>query len=100
MTHCVVLRDVGAGDLRIFFEHQLDPDALRMAAFRARDRDAFTAHWTKLLADETVIKKTILVDRQVAGNVVSFEQSGGEPATRIGVPGGPAVTLLMTSPHP
>ena len=32
------------------------------------------AHWTKILADETVIKKTVLFDGRVAGNVVSFEQ--------------------------
>ena len=33
-------------------------------------------HWTRILADETVITKTILLDGHVAGNVVSFVQSG------------------------
>ncbi len=47
-----------------------------MAAFPARDRDAFMAHWTKILGDETVIKKTILFAGNVAGNVVSFEWFG------------------------
>ena len=47
-----------------------------MAAFPARDKKAFMAHWTRILADETVIKKTILFDGRVAGNVVSFVQSG------------------------
>jgi hypothetical protein len=28
-------------DLPIFIDHQRDPEADRMAAFRARDRDAF-----------------------------------------------------------
>jgi RimJ/RimL family protein N-acetyltransferase len=72
----VVLRDVTVGDLPIFFEHQLDPDATQMAAFPARARDAFMAHWTKILSDETVITKTILFDGCVAGNVVSWQQSG------------------------
>jgi RimJ/RimL family protein N-acetyltransferase len=63
-------------DLPIFFEHQLDPDATEMAAFPPRDRGAFMAHWTKILADATIITKTILVDGQVAGSIVSFEQSG------------------------
>jgi RimJ/RimL family protein N-acetyltransferase len=72
----VILRDVTEGDLPIFFEHQMDPDANQMAAFPARDRDAFMTHWAKILADETIIKKTILFDGQVAGNMVSFEQSG------------------------
>ena len=76
MTSDVLLRDVTEDDLPIFFEHQLDPDANRMAAFPARDRNAFMAHWTKILGDETITKKTILFDGHVAGNVVSFEQFG------------------------
>ncbi len=75
-TSNVVLRDVTAGDLPIFFEHQLDPEANQMAALTPRDRQAFMAHWTKLVADETVAKQTILVDGQVAGNVVSFDRLG------------------------
>ncbi len=72
----MLLRDVIPGDLPIFFERQLDPDANNMAAFPARDRDAFTAHWTKILSDETVTIKTILFDGRVAGNIVRFEESG------------------------
>ncbi len=76
MTSDVLLLDVTKDDLPIFFEHQLDPDANQMAAFPARDREAFTAHWTKILGDGAITKKTILFDGQVAGNIVSFEQSG------------------------
>jgi RimJ/RimL family protein N-acetyltransferase len=76
MTSHVLLREVTKDDLPIFFEQQLDSEANQMAAFPARDRNAFMAHWTKILADETVTKKTILLDGQVAGNIVSFEQSG------------------------
>ena len=47
-----------------------------MAAFPPRDRNAFMAHWTRIMADETVIKKTILFDGELAGNVVSFVRSG------------------------
>jgi RimJ/RimL family protein N-acetyltransferase len=72
----VSLRDVTENDLRIFFEHQLDPEANRMAAFPARDRDAFVAHWKRILGDDTITKKTVLFDGRVAGNVVSFEQDG------------------------
>ena len=70
------LRDVTESDLPIFFEHQRDPDANHMAAFAARDWDGFIGHWTKILGDETVITKTVLLDGQVAGNVVSWEQAG------------------------
>ncbi len=72
----VLLRDVREDDLPMFFEHQRDPEANRMAAFPPRDWDAFTAHWTKILADETVIKKTILFDGAVAGNIGSWERDG------------------------
>ncbi len=75
-TSEVLLRDVTADDLPIFFEHQQDPEATRMAAFPSRDRQAFMAHWARILADETTAKKTILVDGQVAGNVGSWEQGG------------------------
>jgi len=50
-TRDVVLRDVTEADLPILFDQQLDPEANRMAAFPARDRDAFMAHWTKIMAD-------------------------------------------------
>jgi RimJ/RimL family protein N-acetyltransferase len=76
MTSRVLLRDVEEGDLPTFFEHQLDPAANRMAALPARARDAFMRHWTEILGDEAVIAKTILFDGNVAGNVVSWQQSG------------------------
>ena len=72
----VLLRDASETDLPIFFEHQLDPEATRMAAFPARDQDVFMARWAMILRDKTITKKTILYEGQVAGNVVSFKQAG------------------------
>jgi RimJ/RimL family protein N-acetyltransferase len=72
----VSLRDVTEDDLQIFFEQQLDPEASRMAAFPARDKDAHMAHWHKTLTDETVVTKAILFDGRVAGNIVSWLQDG------------------------
>jgi RimJ/RimL family protein N-acetyltransferase len=71
----VVLRDVADDDLPVFFEHQQQPEANRMAAFEARDLDAFMAHWAKILVDETVLVKAIVADDAVAGNVVSWGSS-------------------------
>lgn len=71
-----MLRDVETGDLPVFFEHQLDPEATSMADFPSRDRGTFMAHWKRILADETVITKTILFRGKMAGNVVSFVHSG------------------------
>ena len=71
----VHLRDVIENDLPIFFEQQLDPDANYMAAFTARDptdRNAFMAHWVRILGNETITTKTILFNGQVAGSVASY----------------------------
>jgi RimJ/RimL family protein N-acetyltransferase len=66
-------------DLASFFDFQRDPEANRMAAFTAKDpthRGAFAAHWKRILSDESIVKKTILFDGRVAGNILSFERSG------------------------
>ena len=69
MTRGVVLRAVVASDLPGLFEHQFDPEANRMAAFPARDREAFMAHWQRLLADPSNIVRAIDYDGQLAGNI-------------------------------
>ena len=74
MAH--VLRDVVESDLDAFYEHQREPEATEMALFPARDREAFDAHWQRLLADDSLIKKTIVDDGQVAGNIGCWEQDG------------------------
>jgi len=74
MTNDVHLRDVIESDLPAFYEQQLDPDATQMAAFPSRNREAFMAHWTKILRDDTNTLMTILFDGQVAGNIVSWQQ--------------------------
>ncbi len=70
----MTLRPVSEEDLPLFFEHQRDPDALRMAAFASRERDAFLTHWrTKVLRPEHMTR-TILVDGRAAGYVCSWDQ--------------------------
>jgi RimJ/RimL family protein N-acetyltransferase len=63
-------------DLAAFFAHQRDPEAARMASVSPRDGDAFFAHWARILADETVVARTIVADGEVAGNVVVWTQDG------------------------
>lgn len=76
-TGDVQLRVVTVEDLPIFFEHQRDPVANRMAAFPARDRDAFMQHWTtNVLPDDSGIERTITLDEQVVGNILCFERDG------------------------
>jgi RimJ/RimL family protein N-acetyltransferase len=72
----VLLRDVETDDLPIFFEHQRDPVAVAMVVFRSRDKAEFDEHWAKILADDACLKKTIVADGQVAGNIGSFGRDG------------------------
>jgi RimJ/RimL family protein N-acetyltransferase len=76
MPDNIQLRDVIETDLPTFYEQQLDPEATEMADFPARTRDAFMAHWTKIMADPSVQVQTILFNGEVAGNIVCFEQLG------------------------
>jgi RimJ/RimL family protein N-acetyltransferase len=75
----VRLRDVVADDVESFFEQQRDPVACKMAAFTAddpNDRANFLALWTGILANNAIIKRTILLDDTLVGNVVFFFQFG------------------------
>jgi RimJ/RimL family protein N-acetyltransferase len=72
----VSLREIHDSDLPIFFEHQLDRDATRMAAFPSRDHEAFMTHWAKIRTDPANIVKTVLYCGQVAGHIGSWEQDG------------------------
>jgi len=72
----ITLRDVEASDLPFFFEHQREPAANAMAAFPARDEPTFYAHWRdNVLGHGDVVKRTVLCDGEVAGNVVSYVEA-------------------------
>jgi RimJ/RimL family protein N-acetyltransferase len=84
MSNELLLRKVVNDDLPIFFEYQLDLEANYMAAFTAKDptnREAFMAHWRRILADETTNNQTILCNGQVAGSVSSYEEEGKPEVT-------------------
>src|SRR3954447_19935341 len=72
----VRLREVLPGDLPIHFEQQRDADSTALAAVPPRDREAFDAHWAKLLADDSVVLRSILADGEVVGSALSFVRDG------------------------
>ena len=76
VTPAVHLRSVEDRDLDVFFDHQADPQAVDMAAFPARDKDQFAAHWAKLRADDALVVRTIVADGVVAGNLGSWQENG------------------------
>lgn len=71
----ISLRTVEPEDLETFFCNQKDMVAVQMAAFTAEDpsdRQAFDAHWQRIMADPEVTNRTILYQGTVIGHVASF----------------------------
>ena len=69
------LRKAIAADVPIFYEQQLDLDANYMAAFTRKDttdKGLFFEHMAKIMADESVMLRTITSNNEVAGYVVRF----------------------------
>ena len=78
----VSLRDVRDDDLPVFFALANDPEALRMAAFTAKDpadRSHFEAHWARIRADPSVIARTVVGE---AGEIVGHAGVFGPPEER------------------
>src|SRR5688572_12779328 len=71
-----ILRAVQAADLPVLFEYQLDPEAVRMAAFPSRQRDTFMAHWARVLADPANAARVIVRDGSVVGNIGAWTDAG------------------------
>ena len=63
-------------DLPIFYLHQADKEAARIADFPSREEAVFYAHWHKIMANPENILRTVLWEGQVAGNMVSFIMEG------------------------
>jgi RimJ/RimL family protein N-acetyltransferase len=71
----ITIREVEASDLEVFHKHQLDPEAIRMAAFVGKDRKdkaVFDAHWNKILKSPQNINRTIVADGRVAGHIACY----------------------------
>src|SRR5258708_18977070 len=71
----ITIREVESSDLETFYKHQLDPEAIRMAAFVGKDRKdkaAFDAHWQKILNSPQNTNRTIVAEGQVAGYIACY----------------------------
>jgi RimJ/RimL family protein N-acetyltransferase len=76
MMPTVILRPITSSDLPIIFEQMSDPESSAMAAVPSRDKEAFDAHWKKIMSNEDTIIRTIETDGEVAGHLVSFLLEG------------------------
>ena len=79
----ITIREVESSDLETFYEHQLDPEAIRMAAFVCedpKDKVAFDAHWDKILNSSQITQRTIVAEGQsvVCKSPIGLEGSSGE----------------------
>ncbi|MDQ5980304.1 MAG: hypothetical protein QG602_3280, partial [Verrucomicrobiota bacterium] len=63
----ITIREVETSDLDTIYRQQLDPEAIRMAAFVGadrKDRAVFDAHWHKILSAPQNINRTIMAWNQ------------------------------------
>ena len=75
MDDSVQLRPVAPEDLPLFFVHHLELPAVGDASAAEGDRRAaFLGRWERLLADGTVLARTVLWRGEVAGYVAHFVQ--------------------------
>lgn len=73
------LRNLQAGDLDQLFDWEQDRAAVEMAAFTRADptdREAFDAHYARILADPTVVWRAIDDGRGLVGSIGSFMMFG------------------------
>lgn len=76
MPSTIKLRPVIESDLDTLYVQQCDPVANLMAAFAAREREPFMAHWAAIMRSEQTVLRTILCDDEIAGHIVSWPQAG------------------------
>ncbi len=84
MNPVITLRPVQPDDLLAFYEHLQHKPAQHMAAFvheDPSDRDKFDAHWDKLMQSDTILKRSIELDGQLVGHIISFDMMGDREIT-------------------
>jgi RimJ/RimL family protein N-acetyltransferase len=75
----VILRDMTEDDLDVLFDIQDDEVAHHQAAFTTPDggsRDHYLEKWRKILADDEVTTKVVLLDGEVVGSAGAYALDG------------------------
>ena len=78
----ITLRPVLATDLPILFQQQLEPAAVAMSAYPAKDRGEFMRHWEGILKNKNVTARTIVYKEKIAGHIICWKE--GKYEQRIG----------------
>lgn len=78
----ILLRPVLETDLPILFQQQLDPEAVAMSAYPAKDKGEFMRHWEGILKNKNVTARSILYKEKIAGHIIFWKE--GKYEQRIG----------------
>lgn len=78
----ILLRPVLESDLPILFQQQLDPEAIAMSAYPAKDRGEFMRHWERILKNKNVTARAVIYKEKVAGHILCWKE--GKYEQRIG----------------
>lgn len=78
----IILRPVVEADLPILFQQQLDPEAVAMSAYPAKDRGEFMRHWEGILKNKNATARTIVYKEKVAGHIICWKE--GRYEQRVG----------------
>ena len=86
-----VLREIADSDIAIFYEHQLDPEAIAMVGHAGEprpDRESYDAKWAANRKNPVIVVRTVLSGDRVAGYVTCFERASeaSEEGERAGRP--------------
>ena len=70
----ILLRPVLETDLPILFEQQLDPKAIAMSAYPAKDKGEFMRYWEGILKNKAIIARTIMYKDKIAGHIICWKE--------------------------
>ncbi|MEP7136713.1 MAG: GNAT family N-acetyltransferase [Chloroflexota bacterium] len=70
----ILLRNVLETDLSILFQQQLEPEAVAMSAYPAKDRGEFMRHWEGILKNKATIARTIIYKEKIAGHILCWKE--------------------------
>ena len=70
----IALRPVIPADLPILFQQQLDPQAVAMSAYPAKDRGEFMRHWEGIMKNKNATARAILYKEKIAGHIICWKE--------------------------
>jgi len=80
----IALRQTEIPDLELFFQFQLDKEAIYLAAFTPKDpnnKEAYLEKYTRHLCDPTINMQTILLGETIVGSIAKFVMEGDTEIT-------------------